>query len=125
MRLAVVGTRTFHDYELLKSYLAQVWYMWGIDVIVTGDAKGADELAKKYAQEYDIPLLVFRADWDKYGKSAGPIRNAEIVKAADTLIAFWDGKSKGTKNSIAQAKALGLLVIEIELKPKSQQDENK
>jgi len=65
---------------------------------------------KKYANERGYPIKQFPADWNKYGKSAGYKRNEEMAKYADALIAFWDGKSKGTKHMIDLAKRYGLKV---------------
>ncbi len=67
-------------------------------------AKGADELAKKYALDNNISYVEFAANWAKYGPAAGPHRNKEIIDACDVVVAFWDGKSKGTANSIKLAK---------------------
>jgi hypothetical protein len=75
-----------------------------ITEFVSGGARGADQLAEKYSSQIGIPIKVFPADWDKYGRSAGPRRNEQIVEYCDRLIAFWDGKSKGTQYSIRLAK---------------------
>ena len=72
--------------------------------MVTGTAKGADQIPYWYKEHYLIPIKEFPADWDKHGKSAGHIRNAEMADYADALIAFWDGKSRGTKGMIDVAK---------------------
>lgn len=69
---------------------------------------GADLLGKKWAILNGVPIKNFPADWDKYGKAAGPIRNAQMAEYADYLIAFWDGKSRGTKNMIETMINLGL-----------------
>lgn len=96
--LAIIGSRNFNDYDMLKSELDNV--IPRPDKIVSGGAKGADKLGALYAKEYGIPLLEYLPDWDKHGKSAGFVRNKEIVNNCDYLIAFWDGVSKGTKHSI-------------------------
>ncbi len=67
--------------------------------IVSGGARGIDKVAELFAFEYDIDLKVFYANWDKHGKSAGMIRNKELITYCDKVIIFWDGQSKGTKNS--------------------------
>lgn len=92
MKLAVVGSRGFNDYELLKSVLDKI----DIDVIVSGGANGADRLS------------------ERYGKRAGYIRNRDIWEAATSGIAFWDGESRGTAHSFELSKKLGkkLLVYE-------------
>ena len=78
-----------------------------ITEIVSGGAKGADGFAERYAKEKNIPLKVFKAGWDKYGKRAGYIRNKEIWEYADQGIAFWDGRSRGTAHSFELSKFLG------------------
>lgn len=75
-----------------------------VSLIISGGAKGADTLAKKYSNDNNIELLEFIPDWDKYGKSAGYIRNVEIIDNCDCVVAFWDGESKGTQHSINIAK---------------------
>lgn len=111
MKLAVVGSRNFNDYELLKQTLDQ--YKGVVTHIVSGGAKGADTLAEKWASENNVEMLIFLPDWYRYGKSAGYIRNRDIVSNSDLVIAFWDGTSKGTKHSIdlAESKNKELKVV--------------
>ncbi|MEO5581136.1 MAG: SLOG family protein [Saprospiraceae bacterium] len=78
--------------------------------MVSGTARGTDMLGERYADEKGIPKKQFPADWPKYGKSAGYKRNTEMAKYADSLIAFWDGKSRGTKHMIDLAKQYNLKV---------------
>jgi hypothetical protein len=111
MKLAIIGSRTFNDYEFLHKVIDEFWYDGKIELIISGGAKGADSLAEKYANEHFVPLKVFPAEWDKYGKSAGYRRNVDIVKEADWVVAFWDGKSKGTKHSIDLANKYGKKLI--------------
>jgi len=103
MKLAIVGSRTFRDYKLLCESVAKM--PEPIEEIISGGASGADSLAERYAKEHNIPMKVFPAEWDKYGKSAGYRRNKDIINRADYVIAFWDGMSKGTKHSIDLAKS--------------------
>lgn len=79
-------------------------------MIVSGHASGADALGERYAQERGLECEQYPADWEAYGRAAGPIRNAEMAEVADALIAFWDGASRGTKNMIDTAKSKGLKV---------------
>ncbi len=100
----VVGTRTFNNYELLKTKLDKILGRCSDIVIVSGGASGADTLAERYAKEKGYKLIVFNADWNKYGKAAGPIRNEEMHKfiskfAKRGVVAFWDQKSKGTQTN--------------------------
>lgn len=95
-KVIVAGSRSFDSYDLLKEKLD----MLEISEIVSGGARGADSLGEKYALENNIPIKLFPANWNQYGKSAGFIRNREMAQYADFLIVFWDGESKGTKHMI-------------------------
>lgn len=99
MKLAIIGSRTFNNYELLVSILEQ--YKSKITLVVSGAAKGADSLGERWAIKNNIKTLIFPADWEKYGKRAGFIRNEDIIKNCDCVIAFWDGISKGTTHSLS------------------------
>ena len=103
MKLAIIGSRTFQDEVLFKKSLVS---FKDITEIVSGGAKGADTWAEVYAKENNIPFTLFKPDWKRYGRGAGIIRNTEIINYADEVIAFWDGKSKGTKDSIDKAHSL-------------------
>lgn len=103
MKLIIAGGRDFDNEELMLKSLN--WYQ--ITEVVCGKAKGADSLGEKLANKFQIPVVAFPADWEKNGKAAGPIRNVEMGNYADALIAFWDGKSKGTKHMIDYMKKLG------------------
>lgn len=101
MKYGIVGSRKFNDYEKLKAVLDSYE---DITEIVSGGAKGADGLAKKYAEEKNIPLTEYRPDYKKFGKAAPLKRNTTIIEESDKVIAFWNGKSKGTKDSISKAE---------------------
>ena len=107
MKVAVIGSRTFNNYELLKATLEK----YNISNVVSGGAKGADKLSEEYAKEFNIPTTIFLPNWEKFGKSAGFKRNHDIIQNADMVIAFWDGISKGTKSSIDIAKKLNKEVV--------------
>jgi hypothetical protein len=118
-KVIVEGGRDFRDYErmseILKDYL---FHLEGGDPdcnveIVSGGAWGADKLGEKFAKANLLGLSVFPADWKKHGKSAGYLRNSEMADYADMLIAFWDGKSKGTKHmiDIANRKKIPVEVV--------------
>jgi hypothetical protein len=108
MKLIIAGGRDFNDLDLLKmnadSYLGQV------TEVVCGKARGADTLGEHWAIWNSLPVKYFPADWEKYGKRAGYLRNKEMAEYADSLLAFWDGKSRGTKHMIDLATELGLKV---------------
>lgn len=111
IRLIIAGGRDFRDYAYLKQecdfMLSRLLRNHRIE-IVSGGARGADTLAVMYAQEYDFPIKTMKANWDKHGLSAGYKRNQEMADYATHVIAFWDGKSKGTKHMIDIAKRDGL-----------------
>ena len=119
MILAIIGSRTFQDEELLRQSLAS---FDDITEIVSGGAKGADAWAEIYAKENQIPLTVFKPNWKKYGQGAGVVRNTDIINYADEVVAFWDGESKGTKDSIDKAHSLNkkVHIIYYEVKYESQ-----
>ena len=72
-------------------------------MIISGGAIGVDTLAEKYADKMDIPKVIVRPDYKKYGKLAPLVRNKQMVDMADMVIAIWDGRSRGTKNTIDYA----------------------
>ena len=133
-RIAIVGPREFNDYKYLRQKLIDfcfdVRYVgnsngdWTPEYIskhhnikiVSGGAKGADTLAEKFADEYNLEKLIFKPDWDLCGKRAGFIRNAKIVDNCDVLFAFQINKSKGTQHSIdlAKEKNKEVYVFEVE-----------
>lgn len=100
MNVAVIGSRGFSNYALLESELNKIHSASPITQIVSGGARGADRMGETWAKQNNIPTLIFLPDWDKYGKSAGFIRNKDIIANAELVVAFWDGNSRGTKSSI-------------------------
>jgi hypothetical protein len=79
--------------------------------IVSGGANGADKLGELFAKKHNIETIIYKPDWKKYGKSAGFLRNHDIINAADNVIAFWDGVSNGTKHDIDIATQKGKPLI--------------
>ena len=110
MKIAVVGSREFKDKEFvqikLKSVFENLLYVEDI-LLVSGGAKGVDSWAEELVQIMQIPKIIFKPDWNKYGKLAGYKRNKLIVDEADKVLAFWDGRSRGTKHSIDLAIEAG------------------
>lgn len=122
-RIIIAGSRTFNDYNKMLTVLDSI----GIHLIATidqieiisGHASGADALGEKFAKAFGYSLKIFPAEWDKYGKAAGPIRNEQMAKyAADSdrgiLVAFPIGTSRGTKNMINAARQYGLDICIVE-----------
>ena len=112
-KIIIAGSRDFSNYKLLKTecnnfinqYQSATEYLPYDDIeIISGNARGADKLGEQYAKEHNHKCDVMPANWNKYGKRAGYLRNADMAKKAHALIAFWDGKSKGTKHMIELAK---------------------
>lgn len=101
-RYGVIGSRDFNDFKFAERCINQL-RGYNEVCIVSGGAKGADSIAKDYAEKYQLPFVVYPADWSK-GKGAGFLRNTQIVEDCDLLVCFWDGKSRGTKDSIDKAR---------------------
>ena len=110
MKLAIVGSRDFLDYPWMEHCLLQTFRVEDIETIVSGGARGADSLAERFAARQGLPIVVIPAEWNKYGRRAGPLRNTEIVNSVDALAAFWDGVSRGTRDVIGKARAAGRFV---------------
>lgn len=112
-KVIIAGGRYFHDYKLLREFvdykLSRVREIDTIE-IVSGHCHGADLLGEAYARERKYGCKIFPAKWSVYGQAAGPMRNRQMAEYADALIAFWNGRSKGTKNMIDTARELGLKV---------------
>jgi hypothetical protein len=111
MKVIIAGGRTFKDYNLLSLKCDKILSQQTEIEIISGTAYGADKLGEKYANDKGYKLSQFPADWNKFGKKAGYIRNEEMANYGDALIAFWDGESKGTKNMIDIARNLKVKVI--------------
>jgi len=118
MRVIIAGGRKFNDYNLLKEKCDHYLLNAKEIEIVSGTAYGADKLGELYAEERGYPIKRFPADWDKYGKGAGYIRNARMAEYADYLILFWDGMSRGSKNMYDIAKKKGLEVKVVKYDPR-------
>lgn len=115
LRIIIAGGRDFNNYNLLNSTISNYLKENTNNVeIISGAARGADQLGEQFAIEYGYQIKRFSANWNLYGKSAGPIRNRKMAEYASdgqgVLFAFWDGKSRGTKSMINLAKKYGLEV---------------
>ena len=115
-RIIVAGGRDFTDYALLSETLDVILKRYTLREvqIVSGCCRGADALGERYAREHGIPVVRFPADWQAYGKAAGPIRNRKMAEYASEgegiLVAFWDGKSRGTASMIRLAEKYELQI---------------
>lgn len=118
-RLAVIGSRSFNNYERLKQILLK--NIDKIEHIVSGGARGSDELGRRFCQEFGLACMIFYPKWKKdngeHDPGAGFRRNHLIIKNCDHVLAFWDKKSSGTKNSLDIAQKLGKPVTIIYFTP--------
>ncbi len=108
-KVIVAGGREFRDYGLLCRELDRLLAnKTDIEIVSGKEPNGADRLGEDYAKQKGYPVTQFPANWLKYGKSAGPIRNEEMAIYADACVCFWDGKSRGTKSMINLAGKHGI-----------------
>lgn len=106
-KIVIGGCRDYNNYIVFCKFvdmcLIRIRYIEKI-TILSGHCSGVDLMAEKYAKQNGYGLEIYPAEWKRYGKSAGPIRNEIMIKKANYVIAFWDKKSHGTKNLIYNAK---------------------
>lgn len=114
MRVLVCGGRKYNNVTRLYSILGKLHRERGIDVLITGAASGADDLAAGWAAVHFVPVIERPAEWDKYGRSAGPKRNQAMLDhdKPDAVVAFQGGR--GTADMVRRAKAAGVPVWEIQ-----------
>jgi hypothetical protein len=112
-RVAIVGGRDFNDFDRLckeLDHLLNKRVKSHNVVIVCGEAAGADQLGRRYAERRGFQIDSHPALWDKHGKSAGFKRNAEMARVSDAVVAYWDGSSRGTEHMIQQSRRLNCIV---------------
>lgn len=107
-RVLICGDRHWTDYDLLHNWLVRISERTYIECVIEGEARGADSIGRAVAVSMGIPFLPVPADWVKYGRAAGPIRNMEMLMKGDPtlVLAFHDNieASKGTKDMVGRAK---------------------
>ena len=106
MRTIIAGSRTITNYSEVEKAVNDCG--WQVTEVICGGAAGVDTLGAKWANEHQVPLQYFLADWTTHGRAAGPIRNTEMALAADALVLVWDGKSRGSADMLNKATAKGL-----------------
>lgn len=114
MKLIIAGSRDIVAYSTLLHAVAALREAWGpitIDEVVSGCARGVDQLGELWAARNGISVRRFPANWGMYGRSAGMIRNQAMAQHGDALLAIWDGKSPGTGNMVTTAESAGLEVF--------------
>lgn len=111
-KLIIAGGRKFDNHSLMFEHTDEWFKNHDPDltntVILSGAAKGADRMAIELAYANDIPVQLHPANWDKYGKLAGFKRNEKMIQEGTHLLAFWDGKSRGTRDIINRAQVYGV-----------------
>lgn len=115
LRVLVCGGRAYADPHRLERVLDTLNETKGpFGLLIVGDATGADAFAKNWARQRHLQALSFKADWNKHGRAAGPIRNANMLTAGkpDLVVAFPGGP--GTKDMVAQARRRGVTVLEVQ-----------
>jgi hypothetical protein len=114
MKILVCGDRHYIDDRSIDIALTHLSKFIKIDLIIEGEAKGADTLGRLWAEKHGIPVEKHPANWALYGRGAGPVRNAEMLNSnPDVIVAFHDNlqESKGTKNMVTQALKRGIRVL--------------
>lgn len=106
MKLIVAGSRDIVDQIFIESVLDGIRIHRNIESVVCGMARGPDTIGKEWAIKHSIHVDYFPADWENHKQAAGPIRNSKMAEYADALIAFWDGKSSGTRDMIKKMEKL-------------------
>lgn len=109
MRTIIAGSRSCRNFSDVMHAVAASGI--AITEVVSGHANGADKLGEQYAKTAQIPCKIFEADWNRFGRSAGPQRNLEMARYAEALIAVWDGQSPGTRHMIDCARRHNLTVF--------------
>lgn len=113
MKLAVVGSRSFMNRNTVFHILMEYHKVFGdeLSFVSGGCPQGPDRFAEEFAELFEIPITVFPANWNEHGRAAGFIRNSDIVNACDEVVAFWDRKSNGTRDTITKAQKQNKEVI--------------
>lgn len=110
MKVIIAGSRTASKRDVWNAICACP-FRKEITEVICGCAQGADTFGAQWAKSLNIPVSFMPADWNKFGKSAGYKRNAEMASIADGLLAIWDGQSRGTADMIARIKAKKAIVF--------------
>jgi len=113
MKLLIAGSRSTTDFDL-SPHVPE-----GVELIITGGAKGVDTLAEVYARERGIPVLTVKPCYGKYGRAAPIRRDEEMVDMADGVLVIWDGVSRGSKHTADYARKRGKPLTVVTVGPKS------
>ena len=102
MRVIIAGSRSIEEFAEVAIAVEESGF--NVTEVVSGKARGVDTLGEAWAEESEVPVKPFPADWKKRGNDAGKRRNTEMAEYADALVAVWDGVSTGTQNMIDQMR---------------------
>jgi hypothetical protein len=111
MKVIIAGSRSVQNIKYLEEAIAKLLdlnpnFILRITEVVSGTAVGADQLGEAWALRHNKPVKKIPADWNKHGRSAGPIRNREMARYADMAIVLWDGYSHGAKNMVEEMRRM-------------------
>lgn len=109
MKVIISGSRSILNYEILEEAIKESGFI--ITQVISGTARGVDELGERWAAKNNVSVREMSANWDFFGKSARYLRNEEMFKIAEGIIVLWDGKSKNSKNMISIAKRYNLKIF--------------
>lgn len=113
IKLIIAGGRDYNDYNFFKektaAYISEIQNGEPVQ-IVSGGANGVDKMGEIFAKENNLDLIVFQADWNKFGRGAGPQRNKQMADYGTHLLSYWNGESRGTKSMISLAEKKGVKV---------------
>ena len=107
MTLAIIGSRSIKDYNLIESVILQHISITEINEIVSGGAVGVDTLAREFAQKHGIKLTEFLPEREKFGREAARLRNTTIIEHCDRCFAFVKNNSRGTLDAVQKCRAMG------------------
>lgn len=115
MNIVICGSRKFNDFKRFKFEMDDILQDKEEVILVSGGAKGADSMAENYADRYGYEFYEIPADWNQHGKKAGMLRNIQMLEIAHMVVAFWDGRSKGTKHMVDQCKKRNIQIQVIDV----------
>lgn len=112
VKILVCGGRDYHNQGLVNIVLSVMWSWRPFDILIHGDARGADTLARKWADQNSVNHQPYPADWHQYGKAAGKIRNREMIREQPEIVLAFPGGG-GTQDMINVAQETGIPVFDL------------
>ena len=117
MKLIIAGSRSITKTPDELHLIIETLFGDMVSEVISGTSRGVDQSGEAYAEKYCIPLVKMPADWDRYGKRAGPIRNRNMATYADAVLVLYDGKSKGSRSMITEALNAGIKLYVLTTEP--------